>query len=131
MATRGTGLVTGLGQIALGVSNADMAEEFYGHKLGLKKLYRYDNLVFFDLGGVRLMLGDEGAENAKPGSTCLYLRVGDINAAVADLTHRGVTFAHPPHLIATMPDHELWMAFFLDPFGHQLALMCERPLPPT
>ncbi len=121
--------ITSFGQIALGVSDADLAEDFYGRKLGLKKLYRFDNLVFFDLAGVRLMLGDEGPENAKPGSTCLYLRVRDMDAAVAECESRGIVFAGPPHLIARMSDHELWMTFFLDPFGHQLALMCEKPLP--
>ncbi len=117
-----------LGQIALGITDADLAEAFYGAKLGLKKLDRFGNLVFFDMGGVRLMLGDEGPENARPGSTCLYFRVADIERAVADLTAKGVDFQGAPHLIATLPDHELWMAFFLDPFGHQLALMCEQPL---
>jgi methylmalonyl-CoA/ethylmalonyl-CoA epimerase len=29
------------------------------------------------------------------------------------------------HLIAKMPDHELWMAFFRDPDGNLLALMSE------
>jgi methylmalonyl-CoA/ethylmalonyl-CoA epimerase len=121
--------ISGLAQIALGVSNADVAEDFYGRKLGLKKLYRFDNLVFFDLGGVRLMLGDEGSDNARPGSSCLYLKVADIDATVAACEARDVSFAGPPHLIATMPTHELWMAFFTDPFGHQLALMCEKPVP--
>jgi len=32
-----------------------------------------------------------------------------------------------PHLIAKMPDHDLWMAFFTDPDGHTLALMQEAP----
>ncbi len=120
-----------LGQVALGVSDADVAEAFYGGTLGLKKLYRFDNLVFFDMGGVRLMLGDEGAENAKPGSTCLYFRAADIEAEAALLVAKGVVFTHPPHHIATMPTHDLWMAFFSDPFGHQLALMCEKALSRT
>ena len=120
-----------LGQVTLGVGDADEAEAFYGGVLGLRKLYRFDNLVFFDMGGVRLMLGAEGAENAKPGATCLYFRVDDIDAAQSGLTAKGIAFSGPPHLIATMPDHELWMTFFTDPFGHQLALMCEKPLPAT
>lgn len=117
-----------LGQIALGITDVDLAEAFYGDKVGLRKLYRFGNIVFFDLGGVRLMLGDEGPENAKPGSTCLYLKVGDIDAAVAAMKSKDVVFDAEPHMIAAMPDHELWMAFFTDPFGHQLALMCEKAL---
>jgi methylmalonyl-CoA/ethylmalonyl-CoA epimerase len=117
-----------LGQIALGITDVDVAEAFYGGKVGLKKLYRFGNLVFFDIGGVRLMLGNEGPENAKPGSMCLYLKVADIDASVAAMKARDVTFDAEAHMIATMPDHELWMAFFTDPFGHQLALMCEKAL---
>ena len=30
-----------------------------------------------------------------------------------------------PHLIARMPDHELWMAFLRDPEGNLFALMAE------
>jgi len=37
----------------------------------------------------------------------------------------GVTFDDEPHLIAKMPDHELWMAFFRDPDRNLLALMSE------
>jgi methylmalonyl-CoA/ethylmalonyl-CoA epimerase len=39
-----------------------------------------------------------------------------------------VNFEGPPHLIAKLPDHDLWMAFFPDPDGNMLALMSEvRP----
>jgi methylmalonyl-CoA/ethylmalonyl-CoA epimerase len=34
-------------------------------------------------------------------------------------------FVQPPHLVAKMPDHELWMAFLKDPDGNTLALMSE------
>lgn len=37
-----------IGQIALAVSNADRSEAFYETTLGLRKLYRYGDLVFFD-----------------------------------------------------------------------------------
>jgi methylmalonyl-CoA/ethylmalonyl-CoA epimerase len=43
------------------------------------------------------------------------------------LEQRGVVFDGPPHLIARMEDHDLWMAFFTDPDGHTLALMQEAP----
>jgi methylmalonyl-CoA/ethylmalonyl-CoA epimerase len=39
---------------------------------------------------------------------------------------RGVQFDDEPHLIAKLPDHELWMTFFRDPDGSLLALMEER-----
>lgn len=115
-----------IGQIALPVSDANRAEAFYGEALGLKKLFRFGDLVFFDCGGVRLML--EGRPNAvQPGEgVCHYFLVEGIENAAEILQGKGVTFEGAPHLIAKMPDHELWMAFFRDPDGHLLALMEEK-----
>jgi methylmalonyl-CoA/ethylmalonyl-CoA epimerase len=42
------------------------------------------------------------------------------------LKSRGVVFDSDPHLVARMPDHDLWMAFFRDPDRNVLALMCEK-----
>jgi methylmalonyl-CoA/ethylmalonyl-CoA epimerase len=62
-----------------------------------------------------------------PGSsTVLYIKVHDIDASFGEMRARGVEFVDEPHLIASMPDHDLWMTFFRDPDGHTLALMCER-----
>jgi methylmalonyl-CoA/ethylmalonyl-CoA epimerase len=115
-----------LGQITLSVTDADRAHAFYRDTIGLPFLFRFGALVFFDCAGVRLMLdgGDEGSKAA--GSGCLYFRTDDIADAHATLRARGVAFDDEPHLIAKMPDHELWMAFFKDPDGNQLALMEER-----
>ena len=43
----------------------------------------------------------------------------------AELIGRGVPFDDEPHLIARMPDHELWMTFFRDPDRNVHALMSE------
>jgi methylmalonyl-CoA/ethylmalonyl-CoA epimerase len=37
----------------------------------------------------------------------------------------GVTFEDEPHLLAKMPDHDLWMTFFRDSENNMLALMSE------
>ena len=55
----------------------------------------------------------------------LYFKVADIQAEARSLTSRNVKFEQAPHLVARMPDHELWMAFFRDPDGNLLALMSE------
>lgn len=116
-----------IGQIALHVSDAERAERFYRDTLGLKLLFRFGDLVFFDCDGVRLML-EGGHEPRGPGhaSFCIYLKVDGIEAATAALQSGGVYFEQPPHLVAKMPDHELWMAFFRDPDANLLALMEER-----
>lgn len=115
-----------LGQIALPVSNADRAQAFYGDTLGLKLLYRFGSLVFFDCAGVRLML--EGSDKPVPPSTgvCLYFKVDNIETQFAALGAKGVAFVDEPHLVAKMPDHALWMVFLTDPDGHLLALMEEK-----
>ena len=45
--------------------------------------------------------------------------------AYETLRGRAVAFDGAPHLIARMPDHDLWMAFFGDSEGNTLALMSE------
>ena len=117
-----------IGQIALSVSNIDAAEAFYEKTLGLRKLYRYGDLAFFDCAGVRLMLSPpENGNSVDPGSTAIYFRVADIALAVNDLEAKGVSFITRPHLIAPMPDHDLWMADLRDPDQHLIVLMMEGP----
>jgi methylmalonyl-CoA/ethylmalonyl-CoA epimerase len=116
-----------IGQIALPVSDVDRSEAFYEKVLGLRKLYRFGDLSFFDCAGVRLLL-DKAKEPYKISPQgCIYFRCADIALAVAELERRGVAFADRPHLIARMEDHDLWMVFFRDPDGHTLALMHEAP----
>ncbi len=117
-----------IGQIAVTARDLDRAVAFYRDTLGMRFLFRVPNLAFFDCGGVRLMLGaPERPEHDHPSST-LYFMVDDLHAAYDALAGRGVAFTDRPHLIATMPDHELWMAFFVDSEGNALALMNEvRP----
>jgi methylmalonyl-CoA/ethylmalonyl-CoA epimerase len=115
-----------LGQIAMIVQDVERATAFYADVLGLPLLFRAGALSFFDLGGVRLMLSKpEKPEFDHPGSV-LYYKVTDIEARHRDLSARGVAFIDAPHLIARMPDHELWMTFFKDTEGNTAALMEEK-----
>lgn len=116
-----------IAQIALQVSDADRAERFYRETLGLPPLFRFGQLLFFDCGGVRLML--DGGHPSRPHgdrSVCVYFRVTAIENEAAQLMSRGAAFEREPHLVARMPDHELWMAFFRDPDNNLLALMEEK-----
>lgn len=115
-----------VGQIALGVADADRAEVFYGEVLGLRKLFRFGGLVFFDCGGLRLLLEQQGPEAPKLGSL-VYFHVADIMLARRELEGRGVAFTDEIHYVAPMEDHDLWMTFFNDPDDHILALMMEAP----
>jgi len=116
-----------IGQIAVPVADIDRAVAFYRDVLGMKFLFQAaPGLGFFDCAGVRLMLDAPAkAEGAGPASV-IYYKVADLDAAYATLLTRGVSFEAKPHLIAKLPDHELWMAFLRDPDGNLLALMTER-----
>ena len=116
-----------IGQIALAVSDTDRSEAFYEQTLGLRKLYRYGDLVFYDCAGVRLMLGKPENGEAITPQGAIYFRVPDLVLAVRDLRDKGVAIESEPHLTAPMPDHDLWMAFIRDPDGHLIGLMMEAP----
>ena len=114
-----------IGQIAMNAKDVDRATTFYKDALQVPFLFRSGDLSFFNCGGVRLMIAKaEKPEFDHPGSV-LYFKVPDINDAYRELGARGVRFEGEPHLIAKMPDHELWMAFFRDPDGNLMALMSE------
>lgn len=114
-----------IGQISMNAKDVDRATAFYQDTLQLPFLFRFGDLSFFDCGGIRLMVGKpEKPEFDHPGSV-LYFKVPDIQAAHQELEGRRVAFEGAPHLIARMPDHELWMAFFRDSEGNTLALMSE------
>jgi methylmalonyl-CoA/ethylmalonyl-CoA epimerase len=115
-----------IGQIAITVTDVDRAVGFYRDTLGMKFLFQAPNMAFFDCDGVRLMISPP----EKPGETyssVIYFKVPDIQDVFRSLTSRGVAFEGEPHLIARMPDHDLWMAFFRDPDRNLLALMSEAP----
>jgi methylmalonyl-CoA/ethylmalonyl-CoA epimerase len=120
--------ISGLGQVALTVRDVPRSLAFYRDAVGLRFLFDAGpTLAFLDIGGVRLMLSAPEGEFTPGSGTVLYLRVADIDLAYSALRAQRVAFVDEPHLIARMPDHELWMCFFKDPDDHLLALMCERP----
>jgi methylmalonyl-CoA/ethylmalonyl-CoA epimerase len=117
--------ITRLGQIAINVHDLARATAFYRDKLGLPPLFTAGGMAFFDCGGVRLMLERAEKPEFDHPSSILYFAVPDIKAAHQRMHGAGVTFEDAPHLVARMPDHELWMTFFRDSEGNLLALMCE------
>ena len=113
-----------VGQIAVTVTDVPRAIAFYRDVLGLQFLFEAPNMAFFDCGGIRLMLTlPEGTSGTH--SSILYYKVPDIQQAYEVLSGRGVAFEGKPHMIAKLPDHDLWMAFFRDPDDNMLALMSE------
>lgn len=114
-------------QVAIRVLDLERAIAFYRDTLGLPFLFRAEpSMAFFDLNGVRLLLGTAEASGPLERSTPLYLGVTDIEATVARLASAGVTFHKEPALIARMPERDVWLAEFVDSEGNVMALMEER-----
>ena len=114
-----------IGQVAIVCKDVARARDFYRDALGLPHLFDAGpTLSFFQAGTVRLMLSP--AEGEASGTSVLYYFVSGIEQATQQLAARGVPFVNEPHLIARMPDHELWLAEFRDSEGNVMALMEEK-----
>lgn len=125
MATPGKLEISKIGQIALHVQDVERAVAFYRDILELPFLFQFGGLAFLQCGEVRLLLEQPQAGQEKQHASILYYQVAELQQAYATLQARGVHFIDEPHLIAKMPDHDLWMVFFHDSEGNTLALMCE------
>jgi catechol 2,3-dioxygenase-like lactoylglutathione lyase family enzyme len=117
----------GLGQIAqvsLMVRDGRRAEAFYRDTLGLRHLFTFGDLLFFDARGVRIYLHRKDEADWRPGSI-LYFLCDDIARTHEDLGRRGVAFTGAPHLVYTddATGVQEWMAFFEDGEGNTLALI--------
>lgn len=114
-----------IAQIALNVKDLERATAFYRDQLGLKHLFTVPNMAFFECGDIRLMLSLPAKPEFDHPSSILYYQVEDLLMTHKDFSDKGIAFDMGPTLIAKMPDHELWMAFFRDSEHNLLALMSE------
>ena len=79
-----------IAQIAVPVADPDRSEAFYRDIVGLRKLYRFGDLCFFDCAGVRLLLDKVAAGKPITPCGCIYFRCADIALTCAELERRGV-----------------------------------------
>ena len=126
MSTGPDGLkISRIGQIGITVHDLDRAVGFYRDVLKLNFLFQVPNLAFFDCGGVRLLLAAPERPELDHPASILYYVVDDLPASHAALRDAGASLVDEPHLIAKLPDHELWMFFVNDEEGNTLGLMAE------
>lgn len=118
--------IQNIGQLAINAKDLPRAKGFYQDILGLRFLFDAGpHMCFFDCGGVRLLLETARDPQFDHPSSIVYFRVADIEVSFRAMTAKGLVFEQGPSLIAPMPDHDLWMAFFRDTENNVMALMSE------
>jgi len=115
-----------IGQIAITVSDLSRSRDFYQNVLGMQFLFDAGGMSFFQCGTIRFAIGASD-KPASPGGTILYFRVSKIEETCALLSAKGIEFLQKPHLVAKMADHDLWLAFLVDPDKNTIGLMSEVP----
>ena len=121
-------MIQSVGQIAIPCDDLDASIAFYRDSLGLPFLFRAPNLAFLQCGEVRLMLSLPEANDAARHGSIVYYRVADVRAAYVALRARDVPLIDEPHMIARLPDREVWMFFVKDPSGNTVGIMAEPPI---
>ena len=117
-----------LQQVALTCRDLDRAREFYRDTLGLALMFEGGNMLFFQLDGLRLMVGKEEKPGGPIGGSILYFDAPDIDLLGAALETRGIVFERPAETVQRTQTHELKLRTFRDPDGNALALMGMVPV---
>jgi methylmalonyl-CoA/ethylmalonyl-CoA epimerase len=109
-------------QVALTSRDLERSRQFYRDTLGLPLLFEAGTMMFFDLGGTRLLVGSENSAG-EPGGSILYIDAPDIDTLGPALEARGVRFLGPSQVVQSTASHELKIRAFRDPDGNVLQLM--------
>ncbi len=121
--------VLGMVQIGLTVKDLAKAKEFYGETLGLNLAVETDLMLFFSVGGLRLMVGTENqAGTAGSGGAVFYLETPNIHEAHDHIEEKGVHIHRPPFIAHSDASFEMWLCFFQDDDGNVLAFVESRDL---
>src|SRR5260370_28019332 len=89
-----------IGQIAIIVQDVERATAFYRDTLGMRFLFAFPGLAFFDCGGGRLMLSRAEDPQLDHPASILYYPVADIEATHQALAPPGARLERGPHLVA-------------------------------
>jgi predicted enzyme related to lactoylglutathione lyase len=110
-------------QVALTVKDLDRARTFYRDTLGLTLLFEAGAMLFFDIGGQRLMVGLAEKPDQPIGGTYIYFDAPDLPALASALKAKGVEMVGNTETLQRTDTHELKLQFFKDPDGNQIGLM--------
>jgi len=112
-----------LTQVGFTVRYHDRARAFYRDVLGLPLLFEANGMLFFQLAGLRLMVGQAHAAGQPIGGSVLYFDAPDIDALGRALEAKGVTFVSKAQVVQRTETHDLKLREFFDPDGNALAIM--------
>lgn len=112
-----------LAQVGLSCRDLDRARNFYRDTLGLPLLFEAGNMLFFQLEGLRLMVGLASQPEQPIGGSIIYFNAPDIDALGTALEAKGVKFIGAAVTVQQTATHELKLREFYDPDGNPLALM--------
>ena len=121
------GELIGIMQLGIPVKDTERATAFYRDKLGFRLLMNGPNMAFFDCGGIRIYL------DANPGmvevgkNSMIYFRTGNVERTHSAFQERGATIHQSPHIIASLPDRDVWLMWVRDSEQNLLGVMEERP----
>src|SRR5205823_6250046 len=118
--------LTGILQIAIPPAEIARATAFYGDVLELRFLMDGPNMAFFDCGVVRLYLASVDGAGQPRASDYIYFRTAYIEPQFATYQQRNVKIVSPAHIIAALPNQDLWLLWFRDSEGNLLGIMEER-----
>ncbi len=113
----------GLMQVGLTSRDLERSKAFYRDVLGLPLLFEVSGMLFFQLEGLRLMVGLSEKPDQAIGGSILYFNAPDIDALGPVLEAKGVAFHGPAHTLQSTATHDLKLRSFEDPDGNALALM--------
>ncbi|OEC95095.1 MULTISPECIES: VOC family protein [unclassified Rhizobium] len=122
--------VKAIGHIAVSVKNIERSMDFYVNKLGFEEMFRLERdgrlwIVYLRITDTQFIelfpdgVGDSAPPFANVGYNHLCLEVDDIDAAIAEITARGVTLTAEKKL-GVDQNYQAWIA---DPEGNRIELM--------
>jgi predicted enzyme related to lactoylglutathione lyase len=112
------------------VDDVQKAKQFYGETLGLEVTEAHGLLRLHLAGGAEVIAYPKGDQHTPATFTILNFQVEDIDAAVDELTSRGVTFETYPGLKTDekgiFRGGGPFIAWFTDPAGNILSVLQDR-----
>lgn len=116
-------------QVALTVKSIDGARSFYRDRLGLRLMFEANNMLFFDVGGTRLMIArDERLQRRERPRSIFYFHVDGFDAALNRLRGSGARLVGEVETVQQTASGALRLQQFEDEDGNMLAIMGLVPL---